>query len=99
MKKRSSLKKIFSDQLFFRKAWFGVVLIVISTMIWGTVSAQDDKTARRQRNTTSTQGVPEEQVDDENTQKPKERKRDIRRQITIQEDTMEDSAYYAYNIR
>ncbi len=91
MKKRSSLKKIFSDQLFFRKAWFGVVLIVISTMIWGTVSAQDDKTARRQRNTTSTQGAPEEQVDDENTQKPKERKRDIRRQITIQEDTIPDS--------
>ena len=91
MKKRNSLKKIFSDQLSFRKAWLGVVLIVISTMIWGTVSAQDDKTARRQRNTTRTQGAPEEQVDDEDTQKPKVRKSDIRRQITIQEDTIPDS--------
>lgn len=91
MKKRNSLKKIFSDQLSFRKAWLGVVLIVISTMIWGTVSAQDDKTARRQRSSTRTQGAQEEQVDDEDTQKPKVRKSDIRRQITIQEDTIPDS--------
>ena len=88
---RSFLKKIFSDQLSFRKAWLGVVLIVISTMIWGTVSAQDDKTARRQRSSTRTQGAQEEQVDDEDTQKPKVRKSDIRRQITIQEDTIPDS--------
>ena len=91
MKKRSFLKKIFSDRLSFKKAWFGVVLIVISTMIWGTVSAQDDKTARRQRNTTRSQEAPEEQVDDEDTQKPKARKIDVRRQITIQEDTIPDS--------
>ena len=91
MKKRSFLKKIFSDRLSLKKAWFGIVLIVISTMIWGTVSAQDDKTARRQRNTTRSQEAPEEQVDDEDTQKPKARKIDVRRQITIQEDTIPDS--------
>ena len=60
-------------------------------MIWGTVSAQDDKTARRQSNTTRPQGAPEDHIDDEDKAKPKVRKSDIRKQITIQEDSIPDS--------
>ena len=70
---------------------FFVLLLVISTMIWGTVSAQDDKTARRQSNTTRPQGAPEDHIDDEDKAKPKVRKSDIRKQITIQEDSIPDS--------
>ena len=70
---------------------FFVLLLVISTMIWGTVSAQDDKTARRQSNTTRPQGAPEDHIDDDDKAKPKVRKSDIRKQITIQEDSIPDS--------
>jgi cell surface protein SprA len=73
------------------KVWLGVVLIVISTMIWGTVSAQDDKTARRQSNTTRPQGAPEDHIDDDDTAKPKKRKAEIKKQITIKEDSIPDS--------
>ena len=52
------------------------------TMIWGAVSFQDDRTAR--------QGERVGQEDGD-TLKPKVRKSDIRRQITIQEDTIPDS--------
>ena len=89
MVNRSSLKKICSSRLSFGKAWLGVILVVISTMIWGTVSAQDDKTARRQ-NTSRSRGASQDRAD-EDTVKSKVRKTEIRRQITIQEDTIPDS--------
>ena len=74
------------------RGWvFFVLLLVISTMIWGTVSAQDDKTARRHSNTTRPQGAPEDHVDDEDDAKPQGKKIEIRKQITIQEDTIPDS--------
>lgn len=61
-------------------------------MIWGTVSAQDDKTARRQSNTTRPQGAPEDHVDDDGKAEPaKGRKPDVRKQITIREDSIPDS--------
>ena len=59
-------------------------------MIWGTVSAQDDKTARRQSNTTRPQGAPEDHIDDADNAK-QGKKTGIRKQITIQEDTIPDS--------
>ena len=89
MVNRSFLKKIFLSRLSFGKAWLGVILVVISTMIWGTVSAQDDKTARRQ-NTSRSRGASQDRAD-EDTVKSKVRKTEIRRQITIQEDTIPDS--------
>ena len=90
MVNRRFLKKIFSGRLSLGKAWLGVLLIVISTMIWGTVSAQDDKTARRQNRISRSRGSSENRAD-EDTVKTKVRKTEIRRQITIQEDTIPDS--------
>ena len=76
-------KKTFTNLLrFIQKAWLGILLIVMPTMIWGAVSFQDDRTAR--------QGGRAVQEDGD-TLKPKVRKTEIRRQITIQEDTIPDS--------
>ncbi len=62
-------KRLFDNILHvMQKAWLGIVLIVMPTMIWGAVSFQDDKTAKQQ-----------------------EKKTDIKKQITIQEDTIPDS--------
>ena len=76
-------KKTFTNLLrFIQKAWLGILLIVMPTMIWGAVSFQDDRTTR--------QGGRAVQEDGD-TLKPKVRKTEIRRQITIQEDTIPDS--------
>ena len=72
------------------RGWVFFLLFAIPVMIWATVSAQDDKTARRQSNTTRPQGAPEDHLDDEDNAK-KEKKPEIRRQITIQEDSIPDS--------
>ena len=88
---KSSLKKRFSGFLLLTKILLGIFIIVMPTMIWGTVSVQDDKTARRHSNTTRPQGAPEDHVDDEDDAKPQGKKIEIRKQITIQEDTIPDS--------
>lgn len=46
-------KRIISNILrLMQKAWLGILLIVMPTMIWGAVSFQDDKTAKQQEKKT-----------------------------------------------
>ena len=73
------------------RGWVFFLLFAIPVMIWATVSAQDDKTARRQSNTTRPHGAPEDHVDDQDNAKPQGKKIDIRKQITISEDSIPDS--------
>ena len=90
MQKDFSPKNKKSSFIFLTKVLLGIFLIVMPTMIWGTVSAQDDKTARRQSNTTRPQGAPEDHIDDEDNAK-QGKKTEIRKQITISEDSIPDS--------